>query len=390
MWISDKASELGTELSIQSFVRALRLKESGASVINLTLGSPDFQPPAHVVEAGAKALMDGHHGYTEPKGIRPLREAVAESIYSRYKSVVDPDHVLIVPGSKPLIFYALQMLVEPGDEVLVPNPGYPIYGSMSRFCGAKVVHYEFAAHAEALQSIAELREKINEKTRVIIINSPANPTGRVVSRDFMTALVNEVLKWPRLFILSDEVYDQISFAGTQIVSGIEFEDARERMIVVNGWSKAYAMTGWRLGYGLWPRALIETAERFQINLVSCANHAAQIAGIAALRGSQACIATMTRQFQARRDVLSRRLNDIPGLRCCLPGGAFYLFVDVRGLELSSQAVEDRLLSESGVAVVSGASFGPRGEGYIRMSLTQNIEQLCSAADRIESFVRSRA
>ena len=388
MQLSVSASRLETELSIHSYVRALRRKESGASVIDLTVGAPDFRTPAHITEAGIKALVDGYHGYTEPKGIRPLREAVAENLYARYQSVVDPDHVLIVPGSKPLVFYALQMLVEPGDEVLVPDPGYPTYGSVARLCGAKVVDYEFAASAEPLESIGELAEKITSKTRVIVLNSPSNPTGRMVSRAFLTALTAEILKWPRLFILSDEIYDRIVFDAAEVVSPLQFDALKSRLIVMNGWSKAYAMTGWRLGYSVWPSALIDAAERFQINLVSCANHAVQIAAIAALRGPQTCIAEMNAQFQMRRDELVRRLNRIPGLQCYPPRGAFYLFVDASRLGLTSQSLEEQLLNETGVAVVAGTSFGKRGEGFIRISLTQGVEQLREAADRIESFVSS--
>lgn len=388
MGLAQRMDRLGTETAITSFVRARALQATGRRVINLTLGAPDRPTPQHIVEAGIRALQDGHHFYTEPKGVPALREAVAADLRRRHGAEVKPGNILVVPGSKPIIFYAVQMLVEPGDEVIVPDPGYPMYESVVRFTGGVPVRLPPREELNFGFAAADLVGLVNARTRMIILNSPANPTGGIVSREFLDEVSRVVMQWPRLYIVSDEIYDQLLFDGHQNTSVLQYEQLRQRVIVSNGWSKTYAMTGWRLGYGVWPDGLIDHAEKMQINFLSCANAAVQMAGIAALQGSQDCVADLVAEFDRRRRFMVRALNDIPGVHCKMPPAGFFVFANVSDTGLDSGTFERRLLDESGVAAVAGTSFGGCGEGFVRISLTRELNELEEAASLIRSFVAS--
>jgi len=379
-------SRLGTESAFEVLAKANALAASGKDIINLGIGQPDFKTPDHIVEAAAKALKDGHHGYTPANGIPELRRAVAADI-TQYRGVeVDPDCVMVVPGGKVTMFFAIIMFGEPGAEIIYPNPGFPIYESAINFSGAKAV--PMAPHEEKGYAFDadEVLALITDKTRLIILNSPANPTGGTVPREEFDKLVAGLERWPDLAILSDEIYSRMLYDGREHVSLLEYESIRDRVILLDGWSKTYAMTGWRMGYGVWPKSLIEVATRLSINCHSCVNAATQWAGIAALEGPQDAVDDMVDAFDARRRVIVDRLNDLPGFSCPEPGGAFYTFPNITGTGYGSRKLQDRLLEDTGVAVISGTSFGAKGEGYIRFSYANSTENIERAIDRIAEFL----
>ncbi|MFQ5985655.1 MAG: pyridoxal phosphate-dependent aminotransferase [Alphaproteobacteria bacterium] len=384
--IAECMSRLGTETAFEVLARAKALEAEGRSIINLGIGQPDFRTPEHIVEAGRKALADGHHGYTPARGILPLREAVAADILARRGVEVSPDDVLIVPGAKVTMFFAVLMFGAPGTEIMYPNPGFPIYESMIRFTGATPVPiplYEadgFSFHAD------EVLAKITPRTRLMIVNSPANPTGGVVPREELDRLVAGLEDHPGVAVLSDEIYSRMLYDGRRHTSLVEYESVRDRVILLDGWSKTYAMTGWRLGYGVWPASLVDYAERLAINCHSCANAAAQYAGIAALTGPQEAVERMVAAFDERRKAIVGELNQIPGLRCAEPGGAFYAFPDITGLGTGSRELEARLLDEAGVATVSGTSFGAYGEGYLRLSYANSVDNIREAMARLRAWL----
>jgi aspartate/methionine/tyrosine aminotransferase len=382
MKLAARMSELGTETAFEVLARANKLAAEGRSIINLGIGQPDFKTPAHIVEAGRKALADGHHGYTPANGIPELREAVAADIERRRGVRVDPDHVVVEPGGKPTMFYACLMFGEPGAEIMYPNPGFPIYESAIRFSGATPVpialHEETGFSFDAEQVLA----RITPRTRLIIINSPANPTGGVVNKDELDKLVAGLARHPQVVILSDEIYARMVYDNQPHVSMLGYESIRDRLILLDGWSKTYAMTGWRLGYAVWPAELVEPATRLCVNDHSCVNAATQWAGIAALNGPQDEAEQMVAAFDARRARIVELLNGIPGFRCVRPGGAFYAFPNIAGTGLDAKTLQERMLNEAGVAAIAGTSFGKYGEGYVRFSYANSIENIEEAMDRI--------
>ncbi|MEE9140125.1 MAG: pyridoxal phosphate-dependent aminotransferase [Alphaproteobacteria bacterium] len=382
--LAERMSGLGTDSAFVVQARAKALEGQGRKVIHLGIGQPDFDPPAHVSDAACKALADGHHGYTPAGGIMALREAVAADLVRRHGVEVSPQSVLIVPGGKVVIFFAAVMFGEPGAEILYPDPGFFTYESVIGFSGATAVPMPFREENDFSFSADEVLGKITPATRLIILNSPANPTGGVVPRAEMDRLVAGLEAHPQVAVLSDEIYSRILYDGREHVSLLQYESVRERAIVLDGWSKTYAMTGWRLGYGVWPESLREPAERLAINCHSCVNAAAQYGGIAALEGPQDSVAGMVAAFDARRKAIIAGLNDIPGVRCIMPGGAFYAFPNISGTGLTSAAMEARLLTEAGVATVSGASFGALGEGYLRASYANSLENIEEALARIRA------
>src|ERR1700746_1031029 len=311
---------LGTETAFEVLARANALAAEGRSIINLGIGQPDFPTPEHIVEAGRKALADGHHGYTPANGIPALRAAVAADLYRRHRVEVSPDLGLVVPGGKVTMFFAILMFGEPGVEILYPNPSFPIYESVIRFSGATPVPIPLHERAGFSFSAAEVLEKITPRTRLLIINSPANPTGGVVPRAELDRLVAGLEKNPHVAIMSDEIYGEILYDGAEHVSLLSYPSIREQVILLDGWSKTYAMTGWRMGYGVWPKALFSHAERLAINCHSCVNAAAQYAGIAALTGSRDPVRRMVDAFTERREMIVASLNRLPGVRCATPGG----------------------------------------------------------------------
>ena len=375
-------SRLGTESAFEVLARAKALEEEGRDIINLGIGQPDFTTPQNIVEAAVKALRDGHHGYTPAGGIGPLREAVAADIEKWRGVAVDPGHVVVVPGGKVTMFFAIIMFGEPGVEILYPNPGFPIYQSVIDFTGAKAVPMPLHEESGFSFNAEEVLERITPATRLIVLNSPANPTGGVVPRAEIERLVEGLEAHPGVTILSDEIYSRMLYDGRTHVSLLEYETIRDRLIVLDGWSKTYAMTGWRLGYGVWPASLVAAATRLAINCHSCVNAATQYAGIEALTGPQDSVDRMVAAFDERRGVIVEALNAIPGFRCTEPGGAFYAVPDITGTGMGAAELQDRLLAEAGVATVAGTSFGVHGEGYLRFSYANSTDNIRQAARRI--------
>lgn len=375
---------LGTESAFEVLARANKLSAEGKDIINLGIGQPDFKTPDHIVEAAAKALRDGHHGYTPANGIVECREAVAADIMARRGVTIDPDQVMIVPGGKVTMFFAILMFGEPGTEIIYPNPGFPIYESVINFTGSKPVPMALHEANNFSFSADEVLDLITPATRLLIINSPANPTGGYVPREELDKLAAGLEEHPHVAIMSDEIYDRMLYDGREHVSMLEYESLSDRLILLNGWSKTYAMTGWRMGYGVWPKGLIEPATRLSINCHSCVNAAAQFAGIAALTGPQDAVDEMVAAFDERRRVIMRELNQIAGFSCVEPAGAFYAFPNISETGISARELQDRLLNEAGVALIAGTSFGAQGEGYVRFSYANSTENILTAIERIKA------
>ena len=380
---------IGTESAFEVLARAKALEDAGRSVINLGIGQPDFQTPPHIVEAAVKALRDGHHGYTPTGGIPALREAVAADLHARLGVEVDPGLVLAVPGGKVTMFFAAMIFGEAGAEILYPNPGFPIYESIIAFSGATPVPIPLPEEKGFAFSAEDVLARITPRTRLIILNSPANPTGGAVPRAEIDALVAGLARHPGVAILSDEIYGQMLYDGLEHASLLQYPEIRERVILLDGWSKTYAMTGWRLGYGVWPRSLIEGATRLAINCHSCVNAASQFAGIAALSGPQDAVRDMVAAFDRRRGAVVAAANAIPGLSCVTPKGAFYAFPNISKTGLSAKEVETGLLEQAGVATLAGTSFGRYGEGYLRLSYANALDNLEEAMRRIGAWLEER-
>ena len=380
------AQNLGTETAFEVLARANRLAAEGRSIINLGIGQPDFSTPDNIVEAGQRALAEGKHGYTPGAGIPELREAVARDLGRRHGADVDPETVLVTPGAKPVMFFAALLMGEPGAEIMYPNPGFPIYESVIRFSGATPVPIELHEADGFTFDPEQVLSQINERTRLIILNSPANPTGGVYTREQVERLVEGLEQWPDLVILSDEIYSRILYEGRPHVSWLNYPQLRDRLIILDGWSKTYAMTGWRLGYGVFPPDLFPFAERLAINSYSCPNAATQYAAIEALEGPQEAVGVMTEAFDERRKVIVRELNDVPGVSCVDPGGAFYAFPNVSGTGIDARTLQQRLLEEAGLAVIAGTSFGHLGEGYLRFSYAASLEEIVEGVDRMRTLL----
>ena len=386
---TQRAMDLGTETAFAVLARAESLAAQGKDIINLGIGQPDFKTPEHIVQKAQQALTDGAHGYTPAAGIPALREAVAIDLERRYSVNIDPSLVLITPGAKPIMFFAIMLMGEPGTEILYPNPGFPIYESMIRYTGAKAVPIELKEETGFSFDPTKLLDQVNEQTRLIILNSPANPTGGVIPKENFDTLIDGLKKYPRTVILSDEIYSRILYDDKKHFSLLNYPEIRDRLIVIDGWSKTYAMTGWRLGYGIWPKALFEYAERLAVNSYSCPNAAAQYAGIAALEGPQEKVSQMVEEFDKRRNAITEALNTMPGISCVKPAGAFYVFPNIKNTGYSSQILQERLLEEKGVAVVSGTAFGDLGEGYLRISYANSLENIHSAMDRMQTLLAEK-
>jgi aspartate/methionine/tyrosine aminotransferase len=384
--LAQAMSRLGTESAFEVLARAKALEAKGKSVINLGIGQPDFLTPPHIVEAAVKALRDGQHGYTPANGIPQLREAVAADLHRRHGVTVDPGCVLIVPGGKVTMFFAILMFGEAGSEIMYPNPGFPIYESAINFSGAKAVPIPLLEENGFAFSAEDVLSRITPRTRLIIINSPANPTGGVVPRAEWDKLVAGLEKFPNVAVMSDEIYSQMLYDGREHVTLLGYEALRERTILLDGWSKTYAMTGWRLGFSVWPKALIEQATRLAINCHSCVNAPTQFAGIAALEGPQDEAKKMVEAFDARRKVVVEELNKLSGVSCVEPGGAFYAFPNISRTGLRAKEFERRLLEEAGVATVAGTSFGSYGEGYLRVSYANSTENIREAIRRMDGWL----
>lgn len=384
--LAQNLARLGDENAFTVLARAQALAAQGRDVINLGIGQPDFPTPPHIVEAAVKALRDGHHGYTPANGIVPLRAAVAADIKRRLDVEVDPDTVVIVPGGKVTMFFAVLMFAEAGKEIIFPDPGFPIYKSLIQYSPAKPVGLPIREANGFAFSADELLSRITPNTSLIILNTPANPTGGVTPPEEIEKLVKGLERWPDVAILSDEIYGQLTFDGLRHASLLQYPSLRDRVILLDGWSKTYAMTGWRMGYGVWPKSIVETVRKLATNCHSCVNAAAQWAGIAALEGPQDCVAEMRAAFDKRRIAIAEALNDIPGMRCVLPKGAFYAFPNVSGTGWNERALAKALLEEAGVATIAGTDFGDEGRGFIRLSSANSLENITRAVERIGDFL----
>ena len=389
MTLAQRMSSLGTETAFEVFAKAKALEAQGKDVVHLHIGAPDFDTPDHIVEAGERALRDGWHKYTPAQGLPQLREAVSAE-FLRHRGVeVDPGRVLIAPGGKPTMFYAIMMFGEAGKEIVYPNPGFPIYESLIHWSGAAAVPYALPEERGFSFSAADVLAKITPRTSLLIVNTPANPTGGVVPRSEMDALVAGLEAHPHVTVLCDEIYSRQLYDGEEHVSILQYESMRDRSILLDGWSKTYAMTGWRLGYGVWPAGIVADAERLQINSSSCANAATQVAAIEALRGPQNAVDEMLSAFDARRRIIHEELNAIPGFSCVLPKGAFYAFPNTSGTGIPSRVLEDELLNQAGVACLAGTSFGDFGEGYMRFSYANSAENIREGLRRVREHLEQR-
>ena len=386
MRLSEKMNRLGTETAFEVLARAEALKASGRDIINLGIGQPDFKTPDHIVDAAIKALRDGHHGYTPAPGIPELREAVAADIVKNRGIEVDPHQVLVVPGAKVTMFFAILMFGEAGAEILYPNPGFPIYESVIEFSGAQAIPIPLLEDRDFSFNADSVLSQITPRTRLIIINSPANPTGGAVPKEEIDKLVAGLVDYPEVAVLSDEIYSRMCYDGHDHVSLLHYPEIRNRLILLDGWSKTYAMTGWRMGYSVWPESLIEQATRLAVNCHSCVNASAQYAGLAALQGPQDSVTDMVAAFDQRRKVIVERLNELPGFHCRMPRGAFYAFPNIEDTGIDAKTLQNRLLEEIGIATVAGTSFGALGEGFIRLSYASSIENIVEAVERIEGFL----
>lgn len=384
--LADRMTELGTETAFEVLARANALAAQGRDIINLGIGQPDFKTPAHIVEAAVKALRDGHHGYTPAQGIPELREAVAADLAARHGAAVDPGQVLILPGGKVTMFFAMLIYGQPGAEIMYPNPGFPIYESAIRFSGATPVPMVLREENGFAFSAAEVLDQITERTRLIILNSPANPTGGAVPRAEFDALIAGLAQWPKVTVMADEIYSQMLYDGREHVSLLQYPEIQDRLIVLDGWSKTYAMTGWRLGMSVWPKDVIGHAEKLAVNCHSCVNAPTQFAGLAALTGPQDAVHEMVAAFDGRRRVIVDALNGLDGVSCVEPGGAFYAFPNITGTGMDAKTLQTRLLEEAGVAVIAGTSFGAHGEGYLRFSYANSTENIVAAIDRIGAML----
>jgi aspartate/methionine/tyrosine aminotransferase len=385
----DALGRLGTESAFEVLARAKAIEAGGRSVVNLGIGQPDFAPAPHIVEAAIRALHDGHHGYTPAAGLPQLREAVAAELEGRAGRPLDPGRVLIVPGGKVTMFFAILMFGQPGVEIVYPDPGFPIYRSLIQFTGATPVPLPLREANGFAFSAEEALSLVGPKTRLVILNSPANPTGGVAPPEEVAKLVEGLAELPHIAVLSDEIYSKLLYEGRAHASLMAYESLDERLILLDGWSKSYAMTGWRLGYSYWPKGLIATAERLAINSFSCVNAAAQFAGLAALTGPQDAVSEMAAAFDVRRRAVVAGLNALPGVSCVDPGGAFYAFPNIGETGFTAKQLETALLEEAAVASIAGTSFGTYGEGYLRISYANSLDNIEAGLERMGALLRDR-
>jgi aspartate aminotransferase len=382
--LADRMGRLGTESAFEVLVRARALELTGAKVIHLEIGEPDFDTPPHIVAAAADALAKGHTHYVPAPGIPELRAAVAAFLERTGRLRTSPDRVVVTPGAKPIMFFTILALCQEGDEVLYPDPGFPMYESIAAFAGARPVPVPLREEHGFRMDPDELASLVTDRTRLVILNSPHNPCGSMLTRDDVEAIARVALQHD-LVVLSDEVYTAIRYGG-DCPSVLQVEGMAERTVLLDGWSKSFAMTGWRLGFGVLPPALVEPVTRLVVNSVSCTSAFSQHAAIAALEGSSAPVEQMVAAFRERRAVIVAGLNRIPGISCLEPEGAFYVFPRVRDLGLPAAELADLLLVRGGVACLPGTAFGAHGEGYLRFSYANSVERIREALEAIELVV----
>ncbi|HUV94139.1 MAG TPA: pyridoxal phosphate-dependent aminotransferase [Anaerolineae bacterium] len=387
--LAERMSRLGTESAFEVLAKARALEAQGREIVHLEIGEPDFDTPSHIIEAACRALREGATHYTPSNGIPELRQAIAEGLSRRRGHEIDPQQVVVTPGAKPIMFFVIMALAEPGTEVIYPNPGFPIYESMINFVGAEPVPIPLREEREFRFDVNELRDLVSDRTALIILNSPQNPTGGCLEPEDLAAMA-EMCAEHDIPVLSDEVYEDILYEGEfASISSYPGMSTSERTIILHGFSKSYAMTGWRLGYGVMPLSLAEQVARLMTNSNSCTAAATQWAGIEALTGPQDSVATMVQAFRERRDVIVEGLNRIPGITCVKPKGAFYVFPNITGTGMDSRSCADFLMEEAGVACLSGTGFGKHGEGYVRFSYANSVENIRKALDRMGGALSKR-
>lgn len=385
MKLADRMSRIEVESAFDVLVKARGLERTGRNIIHLEIGEPDFATPPNIVEAGKRALDEGWTHYGPAQGLLELREVIAEYI-SRTRGVsVGPKHVSVVPGGKPIIFFPMLALLEPDDEVLYPDPGFPIYRSMIQFLGARPVPIPLLEEEGFSIDVGYLRRAITNRTKLLILNSPQNPTGGVIPEHQIHEIA-EIVRDRDLIVLSDEIYSRIYYTAEPPFSIASLPGMLEKTIILDGLSKTYAMTGWRLGYGIMPQWLVDAVSKLMVNSNSCAASFTQRAAIEALTGPQIDVDNMVDEFRSRRDIFCAALNEVPGFHCKIPGGAFYAFANVKETGKSSRELADFLLHEAGVACLDGASFGEYGQGYLRFSYANSIENLMEAAQRMKAVL----
>ena len=386
MKLAKNLERLGTESAFKILAETKKLENEGKEIIHLSLGQPDFKTPKHIVDAAKKALDDGHHGYVLPNGIIECRKAVTKKIKNLYNADIDPERVIIMPGGKPTMYYAIKLFGEPGSEIIYPDPGFPIYESMINYTGAKAVPINILENKDFSMNPQKILSLINDKTRLIILNNPNNPTGGFTDKNKIDQLAEGLKKFPHVAILSDEIYSRQIFDQKKIPTFFDYPNLYNRLIVLDGWSKAYSMTGWRLGWGVWPEHLVEHVIKFCVNNHSCVNAAVQFGGIAALDGPDDSIIMMMDKFEKRRKLIFEGLNSINGIECSLPGGAFYAFPKVIGTGMNGQEFAKKCLHEAGVAIVPGTGFGKKAVDYVRFSFAASQDDISKALENIRKML----
>ena len=386
MKLAKNLERLGTESAFKILAEAKKLEAEGKKIIHLSLGQPDFKSPKHVVEATKKALDDGHHGYVLPNGTIECREAVTRKIKKLYNADIDPERVIIMPGGKPTMYYAITLFGEPGAEIIYPDPGFPIYESMINYTGAKAVSINMLENKDFSINPEKILSLINNNTRLLILNNPNNPTGAFTEKNKIDQLAEGLKKFPNVVILSDEIYSRQIFDGKKMPTFFDYPDLYDRLIVLDGWSKAYSMTGWRLGWSVWPEKLVEQIIKFCVNNHSCVNAAIQYGGIAALDGPDDSINFMMEKFTKRRKLIYEGLNDIQGIECAMPGGGFYAFPKVIGTGMNGKDFAKKCLHDAGVAIVPGTAFGKKAIDYVRFSFAASEDNISKALENIKKML----
>lgn len=387
MKIAKSVSRLGTELVYNIFAETKKLEKQGKKIIDLSLGQSDFKSPKHVVDATIQALREGHHGYTLPNGIIECREAVSRKIKSLYNAKINPERIVIMPGGKPTMHYAISFFGEPGAEIIYPDPGFPIYESMINYTGATAVPYNLTEKKDFSIDSDKVLSLINEKTRLIILNNPHNPTGSFTEKKVIDKLVEGLMNFPDVAILSDEIYDRLIFDKKEIPTMLNYPKFYDRLIVLNGWSKTYAMTGWRLGWGVWPEQLIEHVFKFCVNSHSCVNTAVQYGAIAALDGPEDHLNDMMSEFIIRRKLIVDGLRSLKGVECSLPGGSFFVFPNVKETGMNGEEFTEKCLKEAGVAVIPGTAFGKFAISNVRFNFATSKENISRAIEKLDKILK---
>ena len=387
MKIAKSVNRLGTEAVYSIFAKTKKLEKQGKKIIDLSLGQSDFKSPKHAVDATIQALKDGHHGYTLPNGIIECREAVSRKIKSLYNAKIDPERIVIMPGGKPTMHYAISFFGEPDAEIIYPDPGFPIYESMINYTGAKAVPFNLTEKKDLSIDPGKVLSLINEKTRLLIINNPHNPTGSFTEKSVIDELAKGLINFPHVSILCDEIYDRLIFDNKEIPTFFNYPDLYDRLIVLNGWSKTYAMTGWRLGWGVWPEKLIEHVFKFCVNNHSCVNTAAQYGAIAALDGPEDHLHNMMKEFAIRRKLIVDGLRSLRGVECSLPGGSFFVFPKVKGTGMNGEEFTNKCLQEAGVAMIPGTAFGKFASDHVRFNFATSRENISKAIEKIDKILQ---